>query len=195
MIEYDNTTHFVTFNIISIKEYICKYATKKPEQMTNDERRKYVQDRVKICEEKLKKYLLNIFTYNKSLNARRILTGYVTSRKLMINTKANPTPNTATCAIKDFFNHKLFIMYFSTLRNIIETLWRVCESDFMACGIQKANFSTYMEDLNAGRTDADHYDPENSTDCPDDWEISDTVLQSFTAAYNKMETFFSSLGL
>jgi len=52
-----------------------------------------------------------------------------------------------------------------------------------------------MEDLNAGRTDADHYDPENSTDCPGDWEISDTVLQSFTAAYNKMETFFSYLGL
>ena len=195
LIEYDRNTHFVTFNIASIREFICKYATKKPEQMTNDERRQYIQDRVKICEEKLKQYLLNLFTYNRSLNARSVLTGYITSRKISTNPKANPAPNPNTCVIRDFFNHKLFIMYFSTLKAIIKDKWAVCGSDFTACGISKENFSTYMDDLNAGRTDADHYDPQNSSSCPDDWEINDTVLQSFISAYNKMETFFAAMGL
>ena len=195
LIEYDRSTHFVTFNIASIKEYICKSATKKPEQMTNDERRQYIQDRVKICEEKLKQYLLNIFRYNRTLNARNVMTGYITSRKISINPKANPAPNPHSCAIGDFFNHKLFIMYFSSLKSIIKDKWSVCGADFTACGISKENFSTYMEDLNAGRTDADHYDPQNSSSCPDDWEINDTVLQSFISAYNKMETFFVSMRL
>ena len=195
LIEYDRSTHFVTFNIASIREFICKYATKKPEQMTNDERRQYVQDRVKTCEEKLKEYLLNIFTYNKTLNPRNILKGYIASKKITVNLKANPTPNENTCHIRDFFNHKLFIMYFSTLKIIIKDKWSVCEYDFMACGISKENFSTYMDDLNAGRTDADHYDPQNSSSCPNDWEINDTVLQSFISAYNKMETFFAAMGL
>ena len=195
LIEYDRSTHFVTFNIASIKEYICKSATKKPEQMTNDERRQYIQDRVKICEEKLKQYLLNIFRYNRTLNARNVMIGYITSRKISINPKANPAPIPNSCAIEDFFNHKLFIMYFSSLKSIIKDKWSVCGADFTACGISKENFSTYMEDLNAGRTDADHYDPQNSSSCPDDWEINDTVLQSFISAYNKLETFFAAMGL
>lgn len=190
LIEYDRTTNFVTFNIDSIKDFIRKNTTKRPEQMTNDERRQYIQDRVKICEEKLKKYLLNIFTYNKSLNARNAL-----ARHTKINPKANPAPNVTTCPIKDFFNHKLFIMYFSTLKTIIENNWSTCSSDFSACGISKANFSTYMENLNAGRTDADHYDPQNTTTCPEDWEIDDSILQAFISAYNKMDSFFLYLGL
>ena len=86
-------------------------------------------------------------------------------------------------------------MYFSTLKIIIKDKWSVCGSDFTDCGISKENFSTYMEDLNAGRTDAGHYDPQNSSSCPDDWEINDTVLQSFMSAYNKMEIFFTAMGL
>lgn len=136
-----------------------------------------------------------MFTYNRQLNAKNVLMGYVSSKKITVNPKANPVPNPATCPIKDFFNHKLFIIYFSTLKTIIVNQWSICSSDFTGCGISKANFSTYMEDLNAGRTDADHYDPESSDTCPDDWEITDTVLQSFIAACNKIETIFSSLGL
>lgn len=195
LIEYDRTTHFVTFSIVSIKEYICKYATKKPEQMTNDERRQFIQDRVKICEEKLKRYLLNIFTYNNGLNSRSILNRYISSNKIVINKIANPSPDISTCSLVDFFNHKLFIMYFSTLKTIIVDNWGVFQSNFSTCGISQANFSTYMEELNAGRNDADHYDPQNSSTCPDDWEIDDNVLQSFISAYNKMDAFFTSMNL
>ena len=195
LIEYDKTTQNVTFTIDSIKEYICKKATKKPEQMTNDERRQYVQDRVKTCEVKLKAYLLNIFTYNKGLDARGILQSYVSSKMITKASKTDPVPDVNTCPIKDFFNHKLFIMYFSTLKKIISNQWDVFGAGFEDCGIQKAGFEIYMENLNAGRTDADHYDPQNSTTCPDNWEIDDDILANFTFAYTKMEKFFVSMNL
>ena len=36
----------------------------------------------------------------------------------------------------------------------------------------KSQFEVYMDALNAGRTDADHYDPEDFTH-PEDWQIDD----------------------
>lgn len=48
-----------------------------------------------------------------------------------------------------------------------------------------------MEDLNAGRTDADHYDPENTITYPENWEIDDQTMQAFRTAYNTMNRFLS----
>ena len=191
LIEYDSTTHYVTFNIASLQEYICKISDKKHEHMSNDERRQYVQDRVKECEAKLKRYLLNMFTYNRGVNARAILTN--SKYKITVNRTATPAPDPQTCPIRDFFDHKKFVFYFSSLKTIINDNWGVFSSNFQNSGISKANFTTYMEDLNAGRTDADHYDPENAENCLNDWEISDSVLSSFEVAYDKLKEFFSSI--
>lgn len=194
LIEYDKSTHYVTFNIVSIQKFICKKSNKKPEQMTNDERRRFIQDRVKECEAKLKRYILNVFTYRAN-NPRNIFSNYISSKKIVVNPKASPVPDTTSCQISDFFNHKLFVVYFSTLKKIVEDQWNIFSRDFTNCGISKANFTTCMEDLNAGRTDADHYDPENTDHCPDDWEITDTILKSFAVAYDKLNDFFSSINL
>ena len=35
-----------------------------------------------------------------------------------------------------------------------------------------------MDALNAGRTDADHYDPEDFTH-PEDWQIDDTIMTNY----------------
>ena len=51
-----------------------------------------------------------------------------------------------------------------------------------------------MEDLNAGRTDADHYDPEDMT-CPEGWEISDQTMINFISANRTMEDVFTKLNL
>lgn len=77
LIEYDKSTLFVTFSIQSIQDYIQKIVDKNPEDMNNDERRQYVQDRVAICEKKLKRYILNYYTYNGSeATGRTTLTFY-----------------------------------------------------------------------------------------------------------------------
>ena len=52
-----------------------------------------------------------------------------------------------------------------------------------------------MEDLNAGRTDADHYDAENSAECPQDWEIDNQTMQAFHTAYETLDRFFKACGL
>ena len=52
-----------------------------------------------------------------------------------------------------------------------------------------------MEDLNAGRTDADHYDAEDTSNVPINWEIDDITLQAFTTAYVKLENFLQICGL
>ena len=56
-------------------------------------------------------------------------------------------------------------------------------------------FEEVMEDLNAGRTDADHYDPENTITYPENWEIDDQTMQAFRTAYNTMNRFFKFCGL
>ena len=50
-----------------------------------------------------------------------------------------------------------------------------------------------MDDLNAGRNDADHYDAEDTNNCPEDWEIEDTIMQNFVVALNKMNKFFEMI--
>ena len=85
-------------------------------------------------------------------------------------------------------------MYFSAIKWIISNNWKSLGKAISGCGITKTKFEACMEDLNAGRTDADHYDPEDMT-CPDGWEISDHIMQEFISAYKTMETIFIKLNL
>ncbi len=50
-----------------------------------------------------------------------------------------------------------------------------------------------MEDLNAGRNDADHYDAEDMDDSPEEWEIDDVTIQDFVVALNKMNAFIEMI--
>lgn len=52
-----------------------------------------------------------------------------------------------------------------------------------------------MDDMNAGRTDADHYDAEDTTTYPDGWEIDNVTLQNFIAANSTFSKFFKSAAL
>ncbi len=197
LIEYDRTTLFITFNIHAIQEHIQKTATKAPIDMDNDERRRYVQEKVKECEQKLKSYILRYYNYlDGGITGRNVILknygnkhGYVT-----INTKAHPAPDINTCDFEDFFDHSLFIMYFSAIRWIISNNWKTLGKSIESYGVSRVKFESCMEDLNAGRTDADHYDPEDMR-CLDGWEISDKTIQNFMSAYETMSGIFKKLKL
>lgn len=197
LIEYDKSTLYVTFNIQSVQEYICKISTKSTEDMNNDERREYIQEKVMTCEKKLKRYILNYYTYNGGERLGRIVFKKYMSGdhpKITINKKASPVPDPNTCKLKDFFDHSKYILYFSTLKTIITSNWSDLGKSFKNNGISLEKFKVCMEDLNAGRSDADHYDAEEMN-CPDEWEISDRIMQSFSNAYATMECFFDSCNL
>lgn len=190
LIDYDKSTFFVTFNIQLVQDYLQKESEKKPEDMNNDERREYVQSKVARCEKKLKQYVLNCYQYSNSESVGR----QVLIHHTQINNKVNPRPDVNTCDFKDFFDHHLFILYFSTLKKIIYNNWATFCAGLEFVGIDKERFKMYMEDLNAGRSDADHYDAEDMY-CPNDWEIDDDILQKFSIAYSAMNTFFTSRNL
>lgn len=200
LIEYDRSTLYVTFNIHAIQEHIQKTATKAPEDMDNDERRRYVQDKVKTCEQKLKTFILRYYTVlgMEQAGKKIVLKNYDVKKKkgtyVSINPKAKPAPDVNTCTLADLFKHSDFIMYFSALKKIISDHWGSLGMAICNCNITKAKFEVCMEDLNAGRTDADHYDPEDMT-CPDGWEISDQSMRDFMSAYRTMEAVFKKLGL
>lgn len=197
LIEYDKATFFVTFTIQAIQEYIRKMSEKEPTDMNNDERRQYIQEKVMICEKKLKKYIMNYYTYNEGeAVGRKIIEGLINGKHptIRINRKAHPVADPATCKFKEFFDHSRFIIYFSTLKTIIINNWNTLGRSFINNGINKEKFIVCMEDLNAGRNDADHYDAEDMN-CPDDWEIETKVMQAFCVAYDTIETFFDSCNL
>lgn len=117
IIEYDRSTYFVTFNIQAIKEYIRKTIDKRPEDMNNDERRQFVQDRVAICERKLKRYIINYFTYNggDSAGKKVMLVNYGKGEAYIKAKKgAMHVHNTNTCKFRDLLDHSSFILYFSS---------------------------------------------------------------------------------
>lgn len=197
LIEYDKATFFVTFNIQAIQEYIRKTSQKEPIDMNNDERRQYVQEKVMICEKKLKKYILNYYTYNGSEAAgRKMMQGLMRGPHptVVVNKKAATIPNPTTCKFKEFFDHSKFIIYFSTLKTVIVSNWGNLGRSFRDNKITLEKFKVCMEDLNAGRNDADHYDAEDMV-CPDDWEIETKVMRAFCVAYDTMETFFDACNL
>ena len=198
LIEYDRTTCYVTFNIESIRDYIKKYDEKDPLDMSNDERRIYVQNKVAECEIKLKTYIKNYFTLTGQTSAgRNIFQGYLRNPnvKIDINRKANPRPDPITCTFGDFFDHKLFIIYFSSIKTIINDKWNLLGNSFTSIGINRNKFCSSIDDLNAGRNDADHYDAEDITKYPNGWNIDDSTILSFSVAYNTFKKFFDSNSL
>ena len=190
LIEYDRSTYYISFRINSLKDYIVKMSEKRPEDMDNDERRRFVQDRVALCEKKLKTYILNYYnSLGMTAQGRAIISKIVTA-----NPKAKPIPNSQTCDFIELFDHKKFIMHFSNLRTIIFNNWTQLGRGLNAQGMDKNRFNIAMIDLNAGRTDADHYDPEDMTS-PEDWDISMETLKKFEVAYGEFDRLFSALNL
>lgn len=192
LIEHDTGTGFVTFNISIIQDYICSTESKQPEDMDNNERRRYVQDRIAECEKKLKRFLVNYYTFAKSPEIGRMLFFNANGKCIL---KPHKGVDASSCCFTDFFDHLKFDFYFSTLKQLISNNWEDLGPQFEAQGISKEKFVCCMEDLNAGRTDADHYDPENTLDCPDEWEIDEYTLNAFITAYATMKKFFKSKNL
>lgn len=60
--------------------------------------------------------------------------------------------------------------------------------------MSKDQFSVYMDQLNAGRNDADHYDPEDMTS-PEEWQIDNKTMDAFVTAYNAFEDLFNNLNI
>lgn len=197
LIEYDKSTLYVTFNLQSIQEYIRKIFAKRPEDMDNDERRQYIQEKVMLCEKKLKKYILNYYTYNGGdIAGKIVILKYMngTNPLIRVNKKAVPAPNPKLCRLKDFFDHSKYIFYFSTLKAIIVDNWGALGKSFKDNSITIDRFKVCMEDLNAGRNDADHYDAEDMI-CSGEWEINEKTLRAFSAAYSTFESFFEACNL
>ena len=75
------------------------------------------------------------------------------------------------------------------IQKIISSNWNQLGKKFSSIGIDNNRFQVYMDDLNAGRTDADHYDAEDIDNCPDKWDIDDTTIQRFCIAKEALEKF------
>ena len=191
IIEYDKKTRYVTFNITRIREYIQSIATKDPIDMNNDERRHYVQDAVAKCEKKLKQYILNYYRYSGGEPAGRT----ALRNCISANPRANPAPDIATCDFKDFFDHQQFIMYFSAIKKVIVNNWGTLGRGIKdKCNLTKEEFQVYMSHMNAGRSDADHYDAEEMT-CPEDWEIDNATMTDFIEAHKKISLIIEAFSL
>ena len=114
-------------------------------------------------------------------------------KMFLLNPKADSVPNPDTCNVRDFFDHKKYIIYFSSIKTIINNNWSTLGQKLQAVGIDKNKFLVYMDALNAGRTDADHYDAENIIDYPDGWVIDDTVMSNFQNAMTNLNSFFETI--
>lgn len=192
IIDYDLKNETITFKIDSVREYLVKNETKDPMDMNNDDRRRYVQDAVANCERKLKTYILNVLTYNTSLpreEARNCIKIYVDP-----NGEYHGPKTKGNCSLADFFDHNIFRFYFIKIKKVITKRWDIFGPPFEQCSILQGRFESYMEDLNAGRTDADHYDAQDMT-CPDDWEIDNDTMFKFMIAAKEMEKFFQANNL
>lgn len=197
LIEYDTSTCYISFVISAIKDYICRNEVKNPNDMNNDERRRYIQDRVKNCEIKLKKYIIHYFTYHGGNTAgKTFINKYITGNnpKIKLNPKCTPAPNITTCSFIEIFDHQKFLIYFSTLKTIIKENWSTLGVALSTAKMSKDQFSVYMDQLNAGRNDADHYDPEDMTS-PEEWQIDNKTMDAFVTAYNAFEDLFNNLNI
>ena len=206
LIEHDSGRGDIAFKIGIIHDYMCKVLIKDPKEMTNDERRRYIQDRVATCEKKLKTLVRDVYIgpggAGEAAGSMMIQQYVSVDQNGCRRTNLQFQPLVAKgidpyhCKFSDFFDHKKCTFYFSTLRVMItRSCWNLVKGKFATVKMSKDNFSTYMQDLNAGRTDADHYDAEDMSNAPADWEVDDVTLQAFSAAYAKMENFFLSCGL
>ena len=195
LIDWDKGTELISFNIDIVRDYICKSSEKRPEDMTNKERRHFVQDRVRTCEIKLKTYTYKLFqrVFPDESSACAVFINYHNDR----NSKfwAHKGINPDTCSLEEFFEHKKFDYYFSFTKEVILDYWDHAKDDFKTAHITKSKFIACMEDLNAGRSDADHYDAEDLSSTPSDWDIDLDTIQSFQSAYLTLSRFFESQGL
>lgn len=195
LIEYDRMTHYVTFKINLIKEYIQKNERKKPMDMSDEERTRYIQDNVAACEKKLKAYIRNYYTYlSIESTGRSVIKKFISARKILVNSAAHIKSDPDTCDFSDYFDHKKYIFYFSTVRMIIVENWDTLGKKIESVGISKSKFTSCMEELNAGRNDADHYDAEDK-DAPPNWKISDETIKAFCAAIELFDKFFVACNL
>jgi hypothetical protein len=184
LIEYDSGTCYVAFKINSIKDFLCEI-TKNPIDMDNHERRRYIQDFVAEFERKLKKHIFTYYDVNaKQTDGRKILSKYLDSNK-----KYALTIDMNSCKFIELFEHKKFIFYFSSLKKIISDKWTTLGVKFQNAGISKDRFRICMDDLNAGRTDADHYDAEDLDSCPNQWDIDDATIKRFQIAQETLDIF------
>lgn len=202
LIEHDSGTGDISFRIGIIRDYMNRVLSKDPNEMTNDERRRYVQDRVALCEKKLKTLIRDAYLAPGGKGEAAGLTmirQYVNvdqyGKKRFIRFKCQPLVpkgiDPYNCDFSDYFDHKKFTFYFSTLSTMItESCWNLLKAKFEKVKMRKENFVTYMTNLNAGRTDADHYDAEDISASPEKWEIDNVTLQTFTSAYAQLERFF-----
>ena len=190
----------ITFNNETVTYYIQRNETKELEDMNNTERRQFVQGEVAECEKKLKQFVQNKLSSYDHINnidqARQILYNPKRSENsfVILKKEYQGKIDPYTCEFKVYFDHRVFAMYFSKLKLLISKYWHVFGSAFQMCSINKERFETYMDDLNAGRTDADHYDAQNMY-CPDDWEIDDITMKKFKIAADEMKKFFSQYGV
>lgn len=93
------------------------------------------------------------------------------------------------CEFKELFDHKKVILYFSSLKKVIISNWDELGSKFNNKGIDSNRFAICMDDLNAGRTDADHYDAKDMSLDLQKWEIDDITIEKFCMA-KKLLKFF-----
>ena len=198
IIEYDRTTNYVAFSIKKLQEYLQKNERKSPLDMDNEERRHFVQDNVAKCEKKLKKHILLYYTNTKegtTAGRKVLMKDYGTKHaNIAVNPKAKPHPDPNTCKFKDFFDHDLFLMYFSSIKKIIADNWGTLGYAINECGISQAKFRSSMDDLNAGRSDADHYDAEDMN-APEEWDIDDSTIRAFELALETVERIIDACNL
>ncbi len=205
LIEHDTERGDIAFRIGIIRDFMCSEFTKDPKEMSNDERRRYVQDRVAICERKLKTLVRDCYlgedeSAGLSMIRQYIIKGGENGAKRNFAFKCNPLIpkgiDPYNCRFSDFFDHKKCTFYFSTLGVMItKSCWSRLKGKFKAANMNAEDFSTYMRDLNAGRIDADHYDAEDNTNSPGEWEIDDLTMQAFETAYARMEKLFQVCGV
>lgn len=187
LIEYDQTTKFITFRIHAIQEYIKKTTTKRPEDMDNDERRHYVHDCVAEVEKALKRHILTYYTKD----GKEMIGASIIFKECRRDNNGFDETN---YIFRELFDHKKYTMYFSKLKWIIYNNWGTLGNLFESHKMKRERFKICMEDLNAGRTDADHYDASNMNSI-EIWDISDNIIQSFTTSYNAIKSIFDQCGL
>jgi len=185
LIEYDAGTCYVAFKLNSIRDFLCEVCAKEPTAMDNYERRRYVQDFVADFEKKLKNHIYTYYNVNgKEDIGRNVVKSYIST-----NPNFGITIDSDSCRFDELFEHRKFLLYFSSLKKIISSNWNYLGRKFTNKGIDKNRFEVYMDDLNAGRTDADHYDAEDTDNCPDKWSIDDATIRRFCMAKEALEGF------
>jgi hypothetical protein len=191
LVNYDNDTRCLSFSIGIIEEHIRRSEKKQPRDMDNMERIRFVHDGIRTCEKKLKQYILNYYTYVEDEEDGWKLF-YKADGDFLLRSHAGV--ELENCSFVDLFDHRKFDFFFSTLKWLIAGNWETLGKR-VSKHMDKETFKQYMTDMNAGRTDADHYDPENMPGYPEGMDIDDETMAKFEVAYSAMQEFFKKNNL